>query len=201
VGYLDDIAAMRAERQGRELYDQLQQIQRDHAENLRMRDEAQGSGDRESWNYHDRECEQLEQEYARIAPPQQPQLPPAIAEFVSENGAFFDRYGQQAWAALDAAVGYATRPFNPQSRNLNSTGMGVSVNSPEFKEAITSLFEMYARDLGMTYDKNERTLTPDEAAAMSGVSAREYNKQARAMYEAGADAPTRQSQQWRRTVG
>jgi hypothetical protein len=195
VGYLDDIAQMRQERQGRELYQQLENIRSDHAENLRLRDEAQGSGDRESWDFYDRQAEELEREYARIAPVQQPQIPQSVIEFVQEYPAFFDKYGQQAWVALDTAFGYATRAVNPGARNLALTGMGLHPDSPEFKGALTDLFTMYSKDLGLHFDPNERTLTPNEAADLSGVSAKTYNREARRMYEGGFDAFSRQGLQ------
>jgi hypothetical protein len=201
VGYLDDIAAMRAERQGRELYEQLQQIQRDHAENLRMRDEAQGQGDRESWDFYDREAEQLEQQYARIAPPQQFQIPQSVTEFVQEHAPFFERYGAPAYQALDVAAGYAMRPFNPASRNLATTGVGMSPDSPDFKDTLTSLFELYAGEFGLHFDKNEKVLTPEEASDLSGVSRKEYNKQLRAVFEGGHDQFSRSGQMWNRKVG
>jgi hypothetical protein len=201
MSYLSDIAAMRQARQSRELADKLQQIRADHESNLELREQAYTEGDQGAWDYHDSQCQELEENYARLAPPQQPQLPLSVVEFINEYPAFFNKYGQQAWVALDTAYGYATRPFNPQSQNLAHTGMGIHPDSPEFKGALTDLFTMYSKDLGLHFDPNEKTLTPNEAADLSGVSAKTYNREARRMYEGGFDAPTRQAQQWQRKVG
>jgi hypothetical protein len=79
--------------------------------------------------------------------------------------------------------------------------MGLDVHSNEFKGALTDLFTMYSKDLGLHFDPNEKALTPEEASDLSGVSRKEYNKQMRAMFEGGHDAFSRQGQMWQRKVG
>jgi hypothetical protein len=48
-----------------------------------------------------------------------------------------------------------------------------------------SLLEMYGKDVGVRYDRNEEGLTATEAARISGLSGERYNQFAKAAHAAG----------------
>jgi hypothetical protein len=63
--------------------------------------------------------------------------------------------------------------------------MGLTPNTPQYFQAVRDLLTMYARDHGLTYDPNEETLTPTEAAKISGTSPQTYNNASRELARDG----------------
>ena len=84
----------------------------DYAEAARLRDEAAQRGDADAWHNYDRDCETLENDWARyFAPaPQQPQVDPRLTAYANRKKVFLDRHGMAAVQAMDMAHAYATRP-------------------------------------------------------------------------------------------
>jgi hypothetical protein len=107
--YAEELAAWRAQRRQAEIADRAQEIQREHAQYARERDEAITRNDLEEAAYCDNSCENLEQEYRKIVPPQRPQMPLPAQEWILQNKPFFDRHGAQANAAVQARCGSPLR--------------------------------------------------------------------------------------------
>jgi hypothetical protein len=76
---------------------------------------------------------------------------------------------------------YATRPRNPRATNPAHNGMGLPVNSPQYFEAVRNLLEMYAKDYGLQYDRNEELITATDAANISKVTPQDYNYASRVL--------------------
>ena len=172
--YQQQIAQLRVERSQRERLNQLENIQIDYREAARERDEAAARGDRDEFELRDTDCERLEQDWAYLNPQQQ-QADPRQVEFVRRNAPFIERHGQAAIQALDLAHNYATRPRNPNATNPANNGMGLRPNTPAYFQAMRNLLEMYAKDYGLRYDRDEELLTPNQAAKISGLSPDAYN--------------------------
>jgi hypothetical protein len=175
ASYQEELAHWRAQRKQAQIADRLEQIQQEHAQAARERDVAIANNDLEEAELRDMDVEQLEQEYQQIVGPQRPQMHPASVEFLQKNRAFRERHGAAADQAILMAHNYATRPRNPTTNNPAYTGMGLTPNTPQYFQAVRDLLTMYARDHGLTYDPNEETLTPTEAAKISGTSPQTYN--------------------------
>ena len=144
MGYLDDIAQMRAARQGRELADQLENMRRDHAENLRLRERAQVDGDTEMLGlFRPRSGAHRTGICARLPASSSRKSRNAIKEFVQEYAPFFDRHGATGMGRVEYRyrVRHHGQSFLAAAISAD-TGMGIPPrNAPEFKEAITNLFE------------------------------------------------------------
>jgi hypothetical protein len=175
ASYQEELAHWRAQRKQAQIADRLEQIQQEHAQAARERDVAIANNDLEEAELRDMDVEQLEQEYQQIVGPQRPQMHPASVEFLQKNRAFRERHGAAVDQAILMAHNYATRPRNPTTNNPAYTGMGLTPNTPQYFQAVRDLLTMYARDHGLTYDPNEETLTPTEAAKISGTSPQTYN--------------------------
>jgi hypothetical protein len=181
--YREQIAQMRAARQQAEADGRLDAIRQEYAEAQQLRDSATDAG---TWHMHDSDCERLEAEYLRMLPPeqQQPQIP-GVQQFAHRYRNFFEKYGQKALAVCALADTYATRPRNPHSTQDQNAGMGLQRGSAQYWDAIPKLLEMYGQSFGVTFDPSEAALTPDEAAALSGVDHSTYNEEVRRLYDTG----------------
>lgn len=183
MAYHEDIARMRAERQQREAESRLQDIRNEYASVQQWRDGATDQGD---WDAADSRMEELEREYLRMLLPdqQQPQIP-GVHEFATRYQNFFDKWGQKALQVCALADIYATRPRNPHSTQDQNAGMGLQRGSPAYWEAIPTLLQIYGGQFGVTFDRADAALTPDEAAALAGVDHETYNEQVRRLYDSG----------------
>jgi len=175
--YQEQIAQWRQQRAQQQIADRCNQIRQEHAQVARERDQAIANNDLETAEYRDMDCQQLEQEYAHYNPPQQ-QIDPRIQEFVRRRTPFVERHGQAAYQAMDMAHNYATRPRNPNTNNPAATGMGLTPGTQQYFDAMDSLLTMYSKDLGLRYDPDEKLLTANEAAKISGLPVKTYNQAA-----------------------
>jgi len=176
--YQEQIAAWRAQRQQQQVNDRLQQIRSEHAQAVRERDVAIPENRMEDAELRDMDCQQLEQEWHQYNPPRQ-QADPRMVEFVRRRQPFVDRHGQAAYQAMDMAHRYATAPRDPNataaSVGAGRSGMGLTPNTPAYFQAMDSLLTMYAKDYGLHYDPEEKLLTANQAAKISGLSPQQYN--------------------------
>jgi len=78
--YQEQIAAWRQQRAQQEIVDRCQQIQSEYRDAQRERDQAIASNDMETAEFRDRNCQQLENEYAQYVPPPPPQMDPKAAQ-------------------------------------------------------------------------------------------------------------------------
>jgi hypothetical protein len=198
--YYSQIAQMRAERRQRETAQEVQQLQADYLENVKLRDEAAVRGDADSFEFYDRLAEQGEMEWQEKFAPQQPQVSEAKQQWVERHKSFVDRYGQKGIAALGYAHEYATKPRDPTTTDNLQSGMGLQEDTPEYFEAMERLLEMYGREHGLVFDPNE-TLTADDVVKMSGITPREYNRAAKTMIDTGHDSNSLYGRQFKRHVG
>jgi len=175
--YAEQIAQWRAQRAQQQIADRVNQIQSEYRQVQRERDQAIANNDLETAEYRDMDCQQLEQEYAHYNPPRQ-QVDPRIQEFVRQRTPFVERHGQAAYRAMDMAHGYATRPRNPNTNNPAHTGMGLTPGTQAYFNAMDDLLTMYSKDLGLRYDPEEKLLTANEAAKISGLPVKTYNQAA-----------------------
>jgi hypothetical protein len=175
ASYMEDLARWRVERKQAQIADRVNQIADEYREAMRERDRAIADGDTETASFRDDDCIQLESEYLQYCPPR-PQMDPAAAQWIRENKAFFERHGPNADAAVRAAHAWLTRPGNA----------GWKVNSPEYFKAVESLLETDGPSrFGVRYDPNEKELNANEAARVSGVSAKTYNNASRQLAAQG----------------
>src|SRR5262245_47584164 len=172
--YQEQIAQWRTQRAQQQIRDRCEQIKVEHRERARERDQLIADNDIAEAELADQDCEALEREWAQYNPPQQ-QFNPRMVEFVRRRQPFIERHGQAAYAAMDLAHQYATRPRNPNTNNPAATGMGLTPNTQQYFDAMDSLLTMYAKDLGLHYDPSEKLLTANQAARASGLSPQDYN--------------------------
>src|SRR5262245_63685134 len=178
MGYQDDIAAWRLQRQQQQIADRCSQIQSEYREVQRERDRAIADNDMETAEWRDADCQQPEQEWAHYNPPQQ-QRNPQWENWLRRNSTFIEREGQRGVQAITEALRYMQRPRNPASADPRYTGMGLTpqqVFSPQGFDKLESLLEIHGQQFyGVRFDKNEQPLTANEAAKMSGQTAKAYN--------------------------
>src|SRR5262245_31038743 len=183
--YAEQIAQWRVQRAQQQIADRTEQIVAEHAQVARERDIAIANGDMDEAEMRDRDAEQLEAEYAQYNPPRQ-QIDPRLAQFGQQNRAFLERHGVAGYQALDAAHQYMMRPRRNDTNNPAYTGMGwnpKAVFTPQYFERLKDLLEMHGEQyFGVKYDRAEESLTPNEAAKISGLSADAYNNAARRVY-------------------
>ena len=187
--YYSTIMRMRQERAGRERMNELREIQEDYQTFREARDEAAERGDVESFENNDDALINLERRWNQLNPPRPPQLPPVWADWINRNSAFIEREGPKGVAAVEGALGYLQRPRNPNTNDPRFTGRGMrpeQILTPAGLNQLEALLEINGELLyGVKYDKNEKSLTPNEAAHMSGLSAEAYNRGVHAMHRAG----------------
>src|SRR5262249_47706203 len=119
----------------------------------------------------DDQCQYLENEYAQIVGPRQPQADPRLVQFGQRNQDYLNK--------LRAKVGpeRAGQFLNWLDQRL--VNMGLQRNSPAYFERGRDMMELdSARVTGVPYDPNTQALAADEAAKISGLSPQEYNRAA-----------------------
>jgi ATP/maltotriose-dependent transcriptional regulator MalT len=193
--YAESIARMKQEaalRQQHQLVREAQALHQEVQEYEQAAAEALAAGDTDGANHLVETLQEREQELAHVAerlPPPPPQIDPRLAQFAQRNQAFLQRYGQRAYEALDAAHQYLLRPRNPNSNDPRYTGAGFSaqaVYSPQYFKALKDLMELHGQELfGVKYDRSEQSLTPNQAAKISGFTPAHYNYGVRMMHAQG----------------
>jgi hypothetical protein len=197
--YQQTIQRMRQERAQRERVERLNEISREHAEYQQLRDEAAQHGDLDGFEIFDKDCERLEQEWAQTQP--QGGLSEAKAQWIAQHRSLIDRYGARGINALGMAHQYATAPRDPGNSGNRNQGMGLQEDTPEYFKAVEGLLEMYGKQAaGISFEPNE-ALSADEVCKMTGLQPKEYNRQARRMYQSGHDLGTLYGNQFKRNIG
>ena len=180
--YEEQIAQWRAQRAQQQVADRLEQIRSEHREVQRERDQAIADNDIETAELRDADCQQLEQEWRQYNPPQQ-QVHPQWADWMRRNASFIEREGQRGVQAVSEALGYMGRRRNPNSNDPRYTGMGMTpqqIFTPQGLDKLEDLLETHGSQFyGVRYDKNEKGLTPNAAAKMSGLTGEQYNRASR----------------------
>lgn len=182
--YQEQIAQWRQQRQQQEANERIQEIQREYRQAQYERDQAISQNDMVEAEYHDQCCQNLEQEYARYAPPQQPQVPRGLMNWANLNPRFFERHGAQAVNAIDKTLGYMMRPRNSKTNRPDSTGMGMTRDqifakdglfTKNGQEVLETLLQMHGPEhLNVSFDPQETGLSWQEAAKDSGLSQKDY---------------------------
>jgi hypothetical protein len=181
--YLQQIAAMRQQRQQEELAVERNQAIYGYQQSLQNRQEierqAATTADPEErqrladdWHYFDAEVQACEANIRKMTPP--PQADPKAVAYLQRRSPFLQKYGQKGMQAFQLA-----------HNHLASTG-NWKIGSPAYYKAIDTLLEMYAPDHGMRFDpSSDISLTPNEAAKISGLSPESYNRGVQAMHRQG----------------
>jgi hypothetical protein len=205
MSYREDIAQLRAEAAQRQIENVQYEVRRLRDEVLeaeRLASEASAAGDMDSALSYAEWANTAEQQYVAAAsqlPQQQQQADPRLVEFVQKNQSFFNKYGAAGVQGFDLAHQYATRP-RTGSNNPSQHGMGLTFGTPEYFSAVKDLMVMYGKDYGLKFDPGDELITPDEAAKISGISTREYNRGVERMLNEGKDSATEYGAQWSRKV-
>ena len=180
--YAEQIAQWRSQRAQQQINDRLEQIRSEYREVQRERDQAISENDLETAELRDADCQQLEQEWHHYNPPQQ-QVNQTWQEWIRRNANFIEREGQRGVNAVTGALAYMQRPRNPNSNNPQHTGMGMrpeQIFTPQGLNKLEDLLELHGPQFyGVRFDKNEKALTPNSAAKMSGLTANQYNAASR----------------------
>jgi hypothetical protein len=186
--YAEQIHAWRQQRAQQQVNDRLQQIRSEHAQVVRERDQAIASNDMETAELRDMDCQQLEQEWREYNPPQQ-QVHPEWQNWIRRNQNFIERSGQAGVNAVTGALAYMQRR-RTDSTNPAHTGMGMTPQQIFTKaglDKLEDLLELHGPQFyGVTYDKNEKALTPQGAAQASQLDQKTYNSYADAYQKAKA---------------
>lgn len=177
--YAEEIAGWRAQRRQQEAQSRVNELRQEHAEAVRGRDQAIASNEIELAASFDDQAQYLENEYRQLVGPPRQQIDPRLAEFVRRRTPFVERHGAAAYDAMAKAHDYATRPRNPnptpQAAAAGNHGMGLQPGSQAYFNAMESLLTMYSKDLGLHYDPEEKLLSVNQAAKISGLTGKEYN--------------------------
>jgi hypothetical protein len=72
MGYAEDLAQWRMQRRQAEVANRVEQIKDEYAEASRERDQLIANGNVEEAEWRDKDCEQLEAEWAQYVPPRSP---------------------------------------------------------------------------------------------------------------------------------
>src|SRR5262249_9120628 len=172
--YQQQIAEWRAQRRQQEANSRLQELRQEHAQQIRERDAAIANNDLESAASADDQAQYLENEYAQLVGPQQPQMNPQWANWMQRNANFIEREGERGMKAVTDALAYMQRPRNPNSNDPRYTGMGMTpqqIFTQQGLDRLEDLLETHgAQFYGVRYDKNEKTLTANGAAKISGLT-------------------------------
>ena len=181
----------------------MQSQARDLAESITESEQsalqAEQSGDLDSALSHCQYAQDTNRELIEVLRklPAQPQLSGAKQRFLAENQGFVTRHGTNALEAFGQAHNFAITPRDAENTSNRFAGMGLREDSPEYFSAMKDLLQMYS---GMDFNPDE-TLTPDEAAKISGVSPRTYNKMVEKMVNGGRDSASQYTKQYGRDVG
>jgi hypothetical protein len=113
---------------------------------------------------------------------------PQWATWIRRNSSFIEREGQRGVQAVTDALAYMQRP-RTGSADPKYTGMGLRLEqifTPQGMDKLETLLETHGQQFyGVKYDSKEKTLTPNQAARISGVSADTYNNPSRQLAAAG----------------
>jgi hypothetical protein len=153
--------------------EETQQAWKDsHAEASARREQAREAGDVEEWRAADSEMRAIEQDYAQQYPvnPQAQwwnNCTPKEQEFCRKNPLFNKLSFDQAANIMTLASQHALR-------------LGAPRDSEEYFELARRSLEMHLNkeQHGVDYDRSEESLTPTEAAKISGLSPQAYNRNA-----------------------
>src|SRR5215471_9910772 len=180
--YQEQIANWRAQRRQEEAQSRLQELRREHAQQIRERDTAIANNDMELAADADNQAQYLENEYRQLVGPQQPQVHPEWTIWMQKNSSFIEREGQRGVQAVTDALAYMQRPRNPNSNDPRYTGMGMTpqqIFTPQGLERLEDLLETHGQQFyNVRFDKNEQAPTPTEVAKFSGMSPKAYNEAA-----------------------
>src|SRR5215471_4397530 len=183
MGYQDDLYRWRVQRRQAEAQSRVNDLRQEHAEAVRERDTAVANNDLETAAGADDQCQYLENEYRQLLGPQRPQVHPEWTKFLQRNSQFIEREGQRGVQAVTDALAYMQRARNPNSNDPRYSGMGMrpdQVFTKQGLDKLEDLLELHGPQFyGVRYDKNEKTLTPNQAAKMSGLNANQYNQASR----------------------
>src|SRR5262245_62676146 len=154
--YQEEIAQWRQQRRQAEAQSRLNELRQEHTEAIRERDTAIANNDIEAAGSADDQAQYLENEYAQLVGPQQPQADPRMVEFVRRRTPFVQRHGQAAYAAMDMAHRYATAPRNPHPTpdavGAGAHGMGLTPGTQAYFNAMDSLLTKDSKDPGLHYE-------------------------------------------------
>jgi hypothetical protein len=177
--YPEQIAQWRVQRRQQEANSRLQELREEHAQAVRERDIAVANNDLELAASADDQAQYLEGEYRQLVGPQQQQVHPQWQNWIRRNASFIEREGQRGVRAVTEALGYMQRPRNPNTINPQYTGMGMTpqqIFTPQGLDKLEDLLETHGGQFyGVKFDKNEQTLTPNEARDASGLDTKTYN--------------------------
>src|SRR5262245_45632753 len=104
--YAEQIGQWRAQRRQAEAQSRLNELRQEHAEAIRERDQGVASNDLELAASADDQAQYLENEYAQLVGPQQPQVNPQWQEWMRRNPTFIEREGQRGVQAITDSLAY-----------------------------------------------------------------------------------------------
>jgi hypothetical protein len=186
--YNEQIAEWRQQRAHEQISSRVEEIKTEYQEAVTERDRLVAEGQIDEAAYWDDSVQRLDAEYQQYVPPQQPQVHPQWQTWIRRNSAFIEREGQRGVQAVTDALAYMQRP-RTQSNDPKYTGMGLTpqqIFTPQGMKKLEDLLETHGQQYyGIKYDVNEKTLTPNQAARISGLSADAYNNAARQLAAQG----------------
>src|SRR5262249_39484051 len=189
MSYQQEIAQWRQQRRQQEAESRLNELRQEHAQQIRDRDTAIANNDMELAAEADNQAQYLENEYAQLVGPQQPQVHPEWTVWMQKNANFIERDGQRGVQAVTDALAYRQRPQNPDPNSRN-TGRGMTpqqIFTPQGLDKLESLLETHGAALyGVRFDRNEQPLTMGTAAKISNLDQKTYNSYAQAYANAKA---------------
>src|SRR5262249_944036 len=190
MSYQQEIAQWCQQRRQQEAQSRLNELRQEHAQQIRDRDTAIANNDMELAAEADNQAQYLENEYAQLVGPQQPQVHPEWTVWMQKNSNFIEREGQRGVNAVTDALAYMQRPRNPNSNDPRYTGMGMTpqqIFTPQGLDKLESLLETHGAALyGVRFDRNEQPLTMGTAAKISNLDQKTYNSYAQAYANAKA---------------
>ena len=189
MSYQQEIAQWCQQRRQQEAQSRLNELRQEHAQQIRDRDTAIANNDMELAAEADNQAQYLENEYAQLVGPQQPQVHPEWTTWMQRNATFIEREGQRGVQAVTDALAYMQRPRNPDPNSRN-TGMGMTphqIFTRQGLDKLEDLLETHGAALyGVRFDKNEQPLTMGTAAKISNLDQKTYNSYAQAYANAKA---------------
>jgi hypothetical protein len=171
--YQEQIAEWRQQRAHEQISNRVEEIKAEYHEAVTERDRLVAEGELDAAGYYDDTVQRLDAEYQSYVPPPQPQAHPKVVNLANRNAAFFRKYGQRGFQMADVAHNFVTQ------------NMRISPDSPKYADAVLSFMELYGKENGMDYDRNSQTLTPNQAAKISGLSPEAYNNASRQLAAQG----------------
>src|SRR5262245_59784370 len=190
MSYQQEIAQWCQQRRQQEAQSRLNELRQEHAQQIRDRDTAIANNDMELAAEADNQAQYLENEYAQLVGPQQPQVHPEWTTWMQRNATFIEREGQKGVQAVTDALAYMQRPRNPNSTDPRYSGMGMTpqqIFTRHGLDKLEDLLEIHGSQFyGVRFDKNEQPLTMGTAAKISNLDQKTYNSYAAAYQNAKA---------------